>query len=93
MKALVLVSENKLLYKDVHDPQINPMEHYIQLQIQDFLQAIIDDRDPLVTGEDSRKTVELFTAIYRSQRDSKPVKSPLEPENDRDEFDGRLSVK
>jgi len=70
---------------------INPMEYYIQLQIEDFLQAIIEDRPALVTGEEGRKTVEIFTAIYRSQRDNKPVKFPLEPETDRSDFDGRLS--
>ncbi len=70
---------------------INPMEYYHQLQIQDFLQAILEDRDPRITGEEGRKTVEIFTAIYRSQRDRRPVKFPLKPEVDRKDFDGRLS--
>ena len=69
---------------------IDPTVHYIQLQIEDFIQAIIQDREPLVTGEDGRRTVELFTAIYRSQRDGKPVKFPLEPEKGKDDYDGRL---
>lgn len=69
---------------------INPMEYYIQLQVEDFISAIIENRKPLITGEEGRKTVELFTAIYRSQRDGKPVKWPLEPELDRQDFDGRL---
>jgi UDP-N-acetyl-2-amino-2-deoxyglucuronate dehydrogenase len=58
----------------------NPMDHYFHLQISDFLQAIIDDREPLVTGEDGRKTVEIFTAIYRSQKTKGPVKFPLQAE-------------
>ena len=58
----------------------NAMEHYFQLQICDFLRAIIDDREPLVSGEDGRKTVEIFTAIYRSQKTHAPVKFPLKPE-------------
>jgi UDP-N-acetyl-2-amino-2-deoxyglucuronate dehydrogenase len=58
----------------------NPMDHYFHLQISDFLQAIIDDREPLVTGEDGRKTVEIFTAIYRSQKTNGPVKFPLQAE-------------
>ncbi|MBN2093632.1 Gfo/Idh/MocA family oxidoreductase [candidate division KSB1 bacterium] len=70
---------------------INPMEYFHQLQIQDFLQAIIADRPPMISGEEGRKTVELFTAIYRSQRDNKPIQFPLEPENERNDFDGRLS--
>lgn len=58
----------------------NAMDHYFHLQIRDFLRAIINDRAPLVTGEDGRKTVEIFTAIYRSQKTNAPVKFPLKPE-------------
>jgi len=88
--------EEKLLNKWVKEDteffnQIDPTVYYIQKQIEDFLEAIEQDRDPLVNGEDGRKTVELFTAIYRSQRDKAPVKFPLKPESDRDDFDGRLS--
>ncbi len=67
----------------------NPMEYFHERQIEDFLQAIIDDRKPMVTGEDGRVTVEIFTAIYRSNRDRKPVNWPLLPEIS-DDFDGRL---
>jgi UDP-N-acetyl-2-amino-2-deoxyglucuronate dehydrogenase len=69
---------------------IDATKYYHQLQIQDFLRAIIEDRPPMVTGTDGRKTVELFTAIYRSQRDHIAIKFPLAPERDRDDFDGRL---
>jgi len=58
--------------------RINPMEYYHRMQIQDFLTAIIENRPPLVTAEDGRRTVELFTAIYRSQRDGRPVRFPLD---------------
>ena len=58
----------------------DPTVCYIQYQIQDFLKAIENNTDPLVTGEDGRRTVELFTAIYRSSRDNSPVKFPLIPE-------------
>ncbi len=68
---------------------INPMEYYHQLQIQDFLRAIIDSYDPMITGVEGRKTVEIFTAIYRSQRDHAPITFPLYPETNRDDFDGR----
>ncbi len=70
---------------------IDATVYYIERQIEDFLQAIKENRDPLVIGEEGRKTVELFTAIYRSQRDQKVIKFPLEPESDRDDFDGRKS--
>ena len=58
----------------------NPAIHYFQLQISDFLRAIVDDRAPLISGEDGRKTVEIFTAIYRSQKTKGPVTFPLQPE-------------
>lgn len=59
---------------------VNPMEYFHGLQIQDFLRAIIEKRHPSITGEDGRRTVELFTAIYRATRDRKAVKFPLAPE-------------
>ena len=42
--------------------------HYHALQMRDFFQAIQQKRPPLVTGEDGRAVVELFTAIYESSR-------------------------
>ncbi|QGY44070.1 gfo/Idh/MocA family oxidoreductase [Maribellus comscasis] len=68
---------------------VDPTIYYMERQIEDFIQAIENKREPLVTGEDGRRTVELFTAIYRSTRDNKPVKFPLHPEGE-DDLDGRL---
>jgi UDP-N-acetyl-2-amino-2-deoxyglucuronate dehydrogenase len=68
---------------------IDATKHYHRLQIQDFLQSILEGREPLVSGEEGRKTVEIFTAIYRSQRDGRPVKFPLQPEHGRGDLDGR----
>jgi predicted dehydrogenase len=45
---------------------VDPIAHYHGLQVRDFLEAVRDDRDPLITGEDGRRVVELFSAIYRS---------------------------
>lgn len=70
---------------------LDVMSHYHELQIQDFLRAIIEDREPVVNGREGRKHVEIFTAIYRSQRDRKPVKFPLDAERGSERFDGRLS--
>jgi len=86
--------EEKLLEKwkdadSAHFNSIDPMVFYMERQIEDFLEALDNNREPLVTGEDGRRTVELFTAIYRSTRDNKPVKFPLQPENGSD-MDGRL---
>ncbi len=71
---------------------VNAMEYYMKLQDEDFCDAIINNRKPMVSGEEGRVTVELFTAIYRSQRDNMPVRFPLEPEVDRNDFDGRIPV-
>jgi len=53
---------------------IKPTEHYHALQIQDFLEAVRDDRPPLVSGEEGRTVVAMFDAIYRSQRERGPVR-------------------
>ena len=68
---------------------VQPMEFFHQLQIQDFLSNILEGSKHMIDGKEGRKTVELFSAIYRSQRDKKPVKFPLNPEN-KDDMDGRL---
>jgi len=57
----------------------DPTVRYIQYQIQDYLSSIKNGTAPSVTGEDGRRTVELFTAIYRSSKENIPVKFPLKP--------------
>ncbi len=63
-----------------HFQSIDPTRYYHRLQIADFLQSIITDREPMITGEEARKTVEIFTAIYRSQKFHRPIAFPLKPE-------------
>jgi predicted dehydrogenase len=79
------IAEDSVFFNGLEDP----MKHYHFVQINDFLEALRDGRDPPVTGADGRVTVEIFTAIYRSARDNMPVHWPLEPEG-RNDFDGRL---
>jgi predicted dehydrogenase len=57
----------------------DPTVYYMQCQIEDFLKALEHGGDPFVTGEAGRRTVELFTAIYRSTLRNAPVKFPLDP--------------
>jgi len=71
----------------------DPMFYYHHLQIDDFLKSILEDRNPAVTGNDARKAVEIFTAVYRSQRDQTPIRFPLSAEMNRFDYDGRLSYK
>lgn len=79
------IKEDSAFFHSLNDPQ----EYFIERQIEEFLQAMMEGRRPLITGEEGRITVEIFTAIYRSTRDNRPVKWPLLPENTGD-FDGRL---
>lgn len=58
----------------------DPAVHYMQCQIEDFINAIREDREPAVSGIAGRNTVELITAIYRSSRDNAPVRFPLKHE-------------
>jgi len=51
--------------------------HFHALQLEDFARAILDGRAPLVTGEDGQRTVELFTAVYRSSNERRAVRFPV----------------
>jgi predicted dehydrogenase len=53
------------------------MTHYHQLQLADFLSAVSENGEHTVDGEAGRKVVELFTAVYRSQREHASVQLPL----------------
>jgi UDP-N-acetyl-2-amino-2-deoxyglucuronate dehydrogenase len=53
---------------------IDATAHYHALQLQDFLRAILEDRPPKVTGEDGRDVVAVVQAIYRSNREGRPIR-------------------
>jgi UDP-N-acetyl-2-amino-2-deoxyglucuronate dehydrogenase len=53
---------------------IDYLTYYHILQMEDFLKAILEDRAPLVSGEEGRKAVALFEAIYNSERTHQPVR-------------------
>ena len=52
----------------------DPTFWYMKLQIEDYLRSLDRGLEPSVTGEDGRRVVELFTAIYRSNAEKKPVR-------------------
>lgn len=56
---------------------IDSMYHYHKEQIKDFLIAVQKGRRPFVDATEGRRTVELFTAIYRSTQTNKVIKFPL----------------
>jgi UDP-N-acetyl-2-amino-2-deoxyglucuronate dehydrogenase len=56
---------------------IDAVEYYIRLQNRDFMMSVINNSEPLITAKEGRKTVEIFTAIYQSTREQKPIKWPI----------------
>ncbi len=48
-----------------------------EVLIQDMARAVIEDRRPIVTGEEARRVVELILAIYESERRKAEVELPL----------------
>jgi len=58
------------------DPSAISFEGH-QKQLQDFLDAIQEDRAPLVDGAEGRKSVEIISAIYQSAKSGKAVSLPL----------------
>lgn len=49
-------------------------------QYRDFLDALNNGTNPLITPVEARKPVEIILAVYESGRTGKPVKFPLDPE-------------
>jgi predicted dehydrogenase len=60
-----------------HFRSADSLYFYHERQIDDFLTAVASDTKPLIDGLDGRKTVELFTAIYRSTQKNAVIKFPL----------------
>jgi UDP-N-acetyl-2-amino-2-deoxyglucuronate dehydrogenase len=65
-------------WKDEEDWDIPfPMENENRDQIHNFFWALDNDEDPLVTGEEGRKSIELMRAILKSIQVEGPVRFPL----------------
>ena len=54
------------------DPKAIATEGH-RIQIQDLCRAIIEDREPMITGEEARKAVEVILGVYESARTGQPV--------------------
>lgn len=48
------------------------------LLFKDVINAIKEDRDPLVDGTEGKKAIELILGIYKSARNNRPVEFPIE---------------
>jgi len=62
----------KAISKATSDPKAIT-RHGHQFQVDDLSQAILEDREPFVTGDSARKAVELILAIYESSRTGREV--------------------
>ncbi|MEH7235727.1 Gfo/Idh/MocA family protein [Bacillus sp. JJ1562] len=60
-------------HNDVASPNVKNNQSFVQ-QYTDVVQAILENRTPLVTGEEAKKSLELILAIYQSAREGRPVK-------------------
>ena len=63
------------------DPKAISHEGHLH-QLKDMIQAIEQDRPPLVDGPEARKAVELILAIYQSALEHRLVRLPLEKDPD-----------
>lgn len=59
-----------------------------QGQIQNVLEALEKGEEPLITGEDGKRTVELITAIYKAGSEKQYVTLPIAKEDPYYTFDG-----
>jgi len=55
-------------------------------QMRDFTQAILEDREPLVTGAEAVRALEVIKSVYLSQARRTPIVLPMSPQ-DRAEAD------
>jgi len=54
------------------DPLALGIDNHVE-QVHDFINALIEDREPLVPGYEARRSVDLILAIYESARTGKEI--------------------
>jgi UDP-N-acetyl-2-amino-2-deoxyglucuronate dehydrogenase len=64
-------SVNQIIEQVKSDPFGKPGHQCI---IEDMVQSIHEDREPIVTGEDGKKALQLVLALYKSADTNQPVK-------------------
>jgi len=62
-------------------------KHLHVAMVHDFLRAIIDQRRPLVSVDECRRSMEIITGIYKSAMTGERVRFPIAPD---DPFYGRI---
>ncbi|MEM2935703.1 MAG: Gfo/Idh/MocA family oxidoreductase [Candidatus Bathyarchaeia archaeon] len=80
-RGLVITEGNVLHLSHFLDGEERTEEEFLAGKprnvVEDMIRAIREDEEPLVTGEEGRKSVELVLAIYQSSMSGKRVKLPL----------------
>ena len=69
--------ENTHPFMNLPDPETVYGHGHIPLY-KDFYEAIANDRDPYIPGEEGRKAVNIVLGIYKSWHEKAPVKMPFE---------------
>ena len=64
--------ERSLSLGDIDDPWAYPQVRH-RIQLQDMVDAIHEDREPVLTGEDARVSLAINMAIYESSRTGREV--------------------
>ena len=64
--------ESKVSLGDIDDPWAYPQIRH-RVQLQDMVDAIQQNRDPILTGEDARVSLAINMAIYESNRTGREV--------------------
>ncbi|MDW8033577.1 MAG: Gfo/Idh/MocA family oxidoreductase [Nitrososphaerota archaeon] len=55
-------------------------EEFFELVYMDFFESIAQDKEPLVSGEEARKSLEIVNGLIASWHLKKPIEFPLDPE-------------
>ena len=69
--------EDKVIDPNAKDPDSVYGKGHAAL-FADFIDALENNREPLTNGAESKKALEIILAIYKSQKDGKPVDLPLD---------------
>ncbi|MCK4295567.1 MAG: Gfo/Idh/MocA family oxidoreductase [Candidatus Marinimicrobia bacterium] len=57
---------------------------------QDFIEAVRDDREPLISGNEGRKSLSIILMAYKSQKESRAIKYSEGLDIDSGDFEGML---
>ncbi|MGC8819741.1 MAG: Gfo/Idh/MocA family protein [Fervidobacterium sp.] len=77
IKVWKFPDEDSHPFMDLPDPDTVYGSGHVPLY-RDFYEAIVNDRDPKIPGEEGSKAVKIVLAIYKSALENKPVKFPFE---------------